>query len=292
MLTPKKKQPIVEFPAKKFLRSWAVTMTIGSLPMTAAFAQDKSEAVASERPPIHFQVLQGWKIDLGNRSIFLNRVAPPVLSPAPLAPPPAPAPTAGEVAKAEAEEARTPQKKSEVLFLSATVYDRSVTEVRSFGGEREYSFLTNIDFNLLAGVASFETADTAYLLILGVGNESHEEVEAFNKRAAEQGESKEAFKRIPPLETFSKTRSEYVIAEDEPNVQPPAETLAALDALHVFYDTNRERLAEGYAKREVARVGQERWLKENPPVPKDTVVNFWPGKNTVILEGQRKGAKP
>ncbi len=177
-----------------------------------------------------------------------------------------------------------------MLFLSATVYDNNVTEVRSFAGERECRFLSNIDFNLLAGLGKFETAETAYWLILGVGNETREEVEAFNKRALLQGQ-KDGFKRIPQRETFSKIRSEYVIAEEEPNAQPPAEILTALDALHVFYDVNRERLAIEYAKREAARIEQEQWLKEHPPKPQDTIVNFWPGKNTVILDGKSRGAK-
>lgn len=255
-----------------------------------AAAQQNAAPAAQAQKDIQFRVLRQTQINLGDHKLILNRVAPPVFPPAPPAISPAPAPTVQEVAEAEAAVAGTPQKKNEVLFLSATVYDNNVTEVRSFAGEREYRFLSNIDFNLLAGLGSLETEDTAYWLILGVGNETREEVEAFNKRAVLYGQ-KDGAKRIPQRENFSKTRSEYVIAEDEPNAQPPAEILAAIDALHVFYDANRERLAIEYANREAARNQQEQWLRENPSKTQDTIVNFWPGKNTVILDGQSKRAK-
>ena len=250
-----------------------VAVSMMALQCPSVIAQT-GKAENPERPAINFRVLQGWKVDLGDHAIFLNRVAPPVLPPAPPPPPPAPAPSAVEIATADKPEAGMPQKKTEVLFLSATVFDRQVTEVRTFGGKRDCRFLISIDFNLLAGVGSLETADTDYLLILGVGNETRGEAEAFNKRAAEDGQ-KDGFKQIPPLESFSKNHSEYVVAQDEPDAQPPAETLAALDALLVFYDANRSKLAEDYAKREAARSAQKQWVKEHPPAPRDTVIHYW-----------------
>jgi hypothetical protein len=136
-----------------------------------------------EAPPIKFQVLQSKRVDLGDRSLILNRVVPQVLPPAP---PPATAVVVTEAGPA-LEEERTPQKKQEVLFLSATVYDRQVTEVRSFAGQREIRIFSNIDFNLLAGVGGFETEDTVYTLLMGLGNETREEIEAFNEQASSEG---------------------------------------------------------------------------------------------------------
>jgi len=64
--------------------------------------------------------------------------------------------------------ARQLVKKSVLLFLSATVYDRNVTEVRGFGTQGEYRIFSNIDFNLLAGLGGFETPDTSYSLLMGL----------------------------------------------------------------------------------------------------------------------------
>ncbi len=211
-----------------------------------------------ELSTVTFRVINTRAIDLGTRSIILNRVVPPQLPPAPALP--ATAPTA-DLADVGATEEIIAEKKHEVLFVSATVYDRQVTEVRWFASGREMRIHSNIDFNLLAGAGSFETADTVYSLIVGLDNQTREEAEALNQQAAAEGLPEHAFKQIPPVEAFSKTRSEYTIAASEAGAAPPEEILEALDALHAFYDANRQRLADDYDKREAARTEQERWLK-------------------------------
>lgn len=231
--------------------------------------------VEESRPAIDFRVLQSWEVNLGNRSIFYNRVAPP-----PALPPQTPAPlpeakplTAEEAAAAEARA----KKKFDALFLSATVYDRSVTELRWWFENREYRAWSNVDFNYFAGAGEIETEDTVYWLIMGLGNDTAESVAAANERAAAEGWN--WHKDLPSAVRFNPARAEYFLAADSKGSEPPAEALAAIDALHRYYDTNRTRLAEEYAKREAARIAQEQWLKEHPPVPKDTVINFWPKKS-------------
>lgn len=227
----------------------------------------------SERLPINFQVLAQRKINLGNRFIIMNRVVPPVL---PEPPPPPPPPTAEELAAMQAAAALwRPLKKYEILFLSATVYDRRVTEIRWFDNQRQYKVFSNIDFNFLAGVNWFETEDTEYMLLMGLGNETSEQAEAFNQRILEQGLPKYLRKEIPSPTEFSSTRSEYAVVEDEQRTAPADWELTALDALHVFYDANKTRLAEEYVKREAENSAREQWLKDHPPFPKNTIINFW-----------------
>lgn len=164
-----------------------------------------------------------------------------------------------------------------MLFLSATVYDRRVTEVRWSAQGRDYRAFSNIDFNYLAGAGEIETADTVYMLVMGLGNGTSEEVAAFNQNAAAQGWP---LKTLPAPESFSQTRSEYRLTGETASTAVP-EALAAMDALHSFFDANRTVLLENYAKREAERITREQWLKGNPPVPKDTVINFWPKKSTL-----------
>lgn len=269
--------------------------TLAALAITAlltvfAAGQEIPVESKSEAPPIKFQVLQSKRIDLGDRALILNRVVPPILPPAPAA---AAIAAKAESAEIAVEEDRGPQKNQEVLFLSATVYDRQVTEVRCFAGQREFKIFTNIDFNLLSGQGGFETNDTVYTLLLGLGNETREEVEAFNERAAKEGWPQHSFKQIPAPESFSKIRSEYTVADGDESKAPPEAILKAFDALHTFYDANRQRLAEDYAKREIARVERERWLEEHPPVAKDTVINYWIGEGaTRILDKRSMGGRP
>lgn len=242
----------------------------------AQTAETGEQAFQAEPAPIRFQVLKQRSFNLGDRALIINRVVPPILPALPPEPPPPPPPTAEEIAVAKAAWERSgPHKKYEMLFLSTTVYDRKVTELRWFQNQRECRVFSNIDFNFLCGAGEFETEDTVYMLMMGIGNETSEQVEGFNQYARENGWPKRSQKQIPALETFSKTRSEYVVVEDEAHAAPPEEDLAALDALHIYFDANKQRLVEEYTNREAARIAQEQWLKEHPPVPKDIVFNYW-----------------
>ena len=268
--------PATSRPLRSRIRRCATLLLLLVCPLPDVFAQEKAEEGAAEQAPTSFRVLKSHSINLGNRSLIINRVVPPVLPEPPTKPVP---PTAEQIAAAEAADAaealRHPPKKYEVLFLFTTVYDRKVTEIRGFGGKGEFRLFSNIDFNYLAGMGSFETQDTAYTLLMGVDNETAEEAAAFNQYAAEQGWPKQYWKQIPPLETFNKTRSEYAALEGDARTLPSEEDLTALDALHVYYDANTQWLIEEYHKREAANAERARRLKEHPPVPKDTIINFW-----------------
>lgn len=232
------------------------------------------EATGETGARLNFRVIDGIEVKLPTRSIFYQRVAPPKPLP-PRLPAPAPETTPLSPAEAAAAKARA-QKKFDVLMISATVYDRRVTELRWYVGGHEYRAWSNIDFNYIAGHGEIETEDTVYLLIMGIGNDSAEAVEAANQNAAAFGSSWR--KELPTAESFSGKRSEYLLANVEKETPPP-EALAPLDALHTYYDANRQRLAEEYIRREANRSAREQWLKEHPPVPQNTVINFWPKKS-------------
>ena len=66
---------------------------------------------------------------------------------------------------------------------------------------------------------------------------------------------------------------------------------SAATAIHRYYDANRPKLMEDYQTREAMRAEQEKSVKANPPVPKDTVINFWPAAPKQIQEMLNKGEK-
>ena len=214
-----------------------------------AHSQDPPKAPSTAD---NLRILSSRKVDLGDRSIQLNRVAPPVLPP-----PPPPAKVAAAANAAEASQ--PPEKKHEVLFLSTTVYDRKVTEVRGFADGRPFRVFSNIDFNLFAGAGELETPDTIYLLMLAIENEP----------SAEPG------RRIPAAKDFSGTRSEYAVIEEDADAVPAEAMLKTLDALHVYFDANKQRLAKGAIQREAARAAEQRRLQEHPPAPQDVVIHYW-----------------
>lgn len=233
-------------------------------------------AATESKPVLNLKVLDSVEVRHPDRSVFYQRVAPPTAPPRRT---PAPVPVAQPLSLEEtaAQEARA-SKQFEVLMIFATVYDRRVTELRWSVGEHQYRAWSSIDFNDFAGTTEIETSDTVYLLILGLGNDTAEAVEAANKDAAARG--LRGRKELPVVERFHSKRSGYLLADAE-REEPPPEALAPLDALHIYYDANRERLHEEAGRRTAERLANEQALKEHPPKPKDTVIRFWPKRSRV-----------
>ncbi len=237
----------------------------------SGFAQDAAQpSAAAKLPPL--QILDSLEVRRGQDTTVYQRVEPPVLPPRP----PAPAPSAEEpvAPPLTAEQQRRAAKKSAVVFLSATVYDRQVTEVQWFENGRGYRAFSNADFNLLAGRGEIETEDTIYWLLMAVGNMTAEEVAAQNERIAADGLPL-APRQIPVPENFSATRAEYVLAEGSVVPFPSAETLAALDALHVFYDANKAALVEEQTRRAAENAVRAEAERIKASQPKRTVIQFW-----------------
>ena len=240
----------------------------------------------AERPFINFEVLQTSRINLGNRSAIFNLVAPPVLptAPTPVAPVAAQPPTAAELQAAE----QRMLKKEVALFISATVIDRSVTSLSWQQEGRRYRAFSNVDFNFLCGINGIETADSVYWFIMGLGNETREEAEVLRAAAAEHGLPEFAVP-VPLLSEFSATRAEYAVVGEAETA--PTDAFKGVDALHVYFDAHREQLIADYAKRTAENAAREQWLKDHPPVPQDTVINFWPVKST-NYPAQQNGGQP
>jgi len=256
-------------------------ITLAVLLMATTTWAQQAAAPTQAKPVFELKVLESIEVKFPGRSVFYQRVAPPTAPPART---PAPTPVVQPLSLAEsaAAEARA-KKKSDVLMLSATVYDHRVTELRWRSGNRQYRAWSNIDFNYLAGHTEIETDNIVYFLIMGLGNETRESVAEWNRFAPEWERLAAAdglagqweTKAVPDLAKFPAGRSTYLLSGD-----PPADdSLAALDALHRYYDANRIQFVADYAKREAERTAHEQWLKEHPPAPQDTIINFWPKKS-------------
>ena len=242
-----------------------------------AMAQQEAAPAVQAPPEIPFRILRQTQFDLGDHKLILNRVAPPVV---PLAPAKIPQEVARPAPAAEVEDAGKAAKAYGILFLSATVHDHQFSEIRWVDGVHQWSAFSNMDFNLLEALGSIETADTEYTLLMAIGNESNQSAvagESSERDGTGDQEEKASVnaKRFPLLEKLGTTRAQYLIVDDESGGPPSAKDLAVLDALHLYYDANRERLADEHAEREAANAERERRLKEHPPVKKDTVIHYW-----------------
>jgi hypothetical protein len=242
---------------------------LGCISLTAQmFADDTSGnpdsgSAAPAAPPINFQVLQATKIDLGNRSMIYNLVAPPVIPPIPAtAPAPSPPPPAAD--------ANTPQQqpalKNVALFFSATVYDRGVTQLIWSDVNGRHTAYSNVDFNYFSGFITLTTTDTSYFMVMGLVNSTQAQAASDNVQ-------------IPILPQFNPAAAQYVLAQDGSN-PPTDDSLKWLDAMHAYFGANSQQMIDSYNAAQAAQAAQAQWLLAHPPVPQDTTINLWPINST------------
>jgi hypothetical protein len=268
-----------KFLPKRFLRLPLAALALTLFP-AFAHAQDPYPAPTPPDPlaGVPVQVLDQQQVEIGTHKITFNRIAPPTFparTPAPQAAPTAQTTNRSPQTRSVIRSAQTNDtgisqpKQGKILFLSATVYDRQFTEVRSYGGvSPELRAYVNIDFNYFSTVSEIETADTVYLLMFGLGNDT---ADALVQRGGQP----------PNLAAFPQDRSAYQIIEG--SVADHAEDIAALDALCVYYDVNKAQMVAAYNQQQADNAARAQWLKDHPPVQPDTVINYWPVKNSVYL---------
>lgn len=247
--------------------------------------QREAERLVRLTSRVNFRVLERKEVDLGERKIIMNRVAPPVLEARPV-----------ETVRTEADQPRFSEaeieemmrryqeKEHRTIMLSATVYDRQFTELRWNHGGEQFLAYSSIDFNLMRGVADFETEDAFYVFFLGIGNEDSETIEERNRLAKEQGWEGYVERQIPQIPAFTPGRAEYAIIADDPDIIKRDDVFDPIDALHAYFEQNERRLRIEYQRTEALNEARKRYEAANPEEPKDTVINFWPVRGSVYQQ--------
>jgi hypothetical protein len=248
------------------------TKTVTAFAVAFASYGFAQENAAPTPPPKAFHILDQREVWVGGRTITYNRVAPPVFASSSPSPTPSPTPPVGKRIRSMQQQAA---KKTVMLSVSATVYDRQITLVRWSDKSGTHRAFSNVDFNYFSGTPVVETADTSYFLIMGLGNETHGQAATDNIP-------------LPVLAYFSGTGAQYAVIQDG-STPPTEESLKQIDDLHAYFNANKQWMIDEYNKRQQADAKRQQWLKDHPPVPKDTVINFWPKKSSVYLSGQNQG---
>lgn len=219
-----------------------------------------------------WRILDSQTVDLGSRFITYNRVATPELKPTP-----APTPVVEVVVATELEEIAPWGAKRDVsAFLSCTIYDKQFTVVEWQEDGQWVRFLSTINFHYLRGLSGFETANSYYSFFMMPGDSSREEFEEWRQFLARnsfgfQPSPSWPFALLRQQEQTGKSVWQLLSAEPV-----SGEVLRTIEDLHRYFDINREGLIRSYEEREAVRLAQEKWLQENPPTPKNTVVEFFP----------------
>lgn len=250
------------------------------LPAGSLLASDlqPSPPPISQPIPGSFKLLERKVVHKGGRALIFDRITPPRFT-RPL-PPAAPVLSAEELAVSEARAL----KNHGLLTMGATVYDREVTELHWTCGGRPHVAYSNIDFTLIAGLGTFETADTVYSLILGWGQATRASVE-----------QPQGGRVIPALADFPADASVYFISPEEVFTAEDEPVLLALDALHEYFDGHRAQITAAFEERQrlqAEHLARVLWAKDHPTPPQATVIRVWDRPASAAKAGKLNGGQP
>jgi len=251
------------------------TVVVGALFVATSL---RAEEVQSDKEqPRQLRVLDSQEVNMGSRSIIYNRVETPVLKPQPAAIEQPTVSVAEHVPTAEelAEMRRWEAMNHVSLLLSCTVYDNQLTEVRFRHGDSEVVFWSTINFNSLSQLMDLQIKDTYYNIFMAVGDSTKGEFDQQNAELLRTGRSD-----LVSIWPNGLLKSVHASGKSAWHITSkgsiPPEALLAIEDLHSHFDANRDALIAQHAEREAARIAHERWIQENPPQPKDTVIQFFP----------------
>ena len=221
-----------------------------------------------------FRVLRSWRVNLSGHSIIYNRVEAPLVPSQPLIP--AALPTTAQPNLPEPSK----EKAQRTVSLSATVYDRRITDLNWFHGTKQIRVFSNIDFIYFATLGNIETSDVDYELVFGLGTASSD---SDSVDTGTLGWLAQARLQLPNLTLSPAASASYLIADGA--VADDPDGFAVLDTIHAYFNAHRTELIQSYRKQAAEAAAQQFQLRLHPPVVKDTVINFWPKRGSIHLNG-------
>jgi hypothetical protein len=272
---------------KNFYRRKAGAMIAGLLaavlaaPVGGVVAQvsaNNGSADASSLDPLRVakKILDRHEVDLGNRTITYDRLETPKLKPVPT-PTPVLRRMEAVPSATELEQMRkTAEKRFASVFLQCTLFNKEFTEVEWNEEGVNLAFLTTANFQYLSQLLDFETGTSECSFLMGWGEGNRAEFEAMNRvYATRRGTGRKP--RSWPSSLIQQQKRTGKSAWQLVSTGPvPPEVLKVIEALHTYYDANATKLAAEFRQREAEQAAHERWLKNNPPIPRDTTVEYFP----------------
>jgi hypothetical protein len=214
-------------------------------------------------------------------------------------PPPLPAlPPEDPAIISRLSELRENYRGTELVFLSATVYDNNRTFLRIYPNGRADGSVTawsNIDFHHFCGFSTYRVKDAEdgtlydYGLLMGIGGI---DTRRWKEMAEAQGIEYKGpeIPEIPIMPDLTNGGPSFVLVEGDTQ----SSAMDTLEQIHDLYRNEGARMEAAYHAREKARAERKAYLLANPPKPKDVTIQFWKRNNpspkgVQALEG---GAQP
>ena len=204
---------------------------------------------------------EGHGILANGQTVIVREVEPPkAKKPSPLA-------TTETVAATSKDQAaavfRThTDKEAQPVFLSATVYDGTLSRLSWRHADVHYVAYTNADFKLLRGVNSIETEAVDFLFLMNIG-----------AAGLSDPYPNEA---LPDLDLFAANRSEYLLIQGDVSNEL---AVAGVEALLSYYDEHLPLLKVQLQRREALAAAKARYDANNPKEQEPFIMQFWIPEN-------------
>jgi hypothetical protein len=168
---------------------------------------------------------------------------------------------------------------TELVFLSATVYDHNRTLLRIYPNGRVGDSVTawsNLDFNHFCGFSIYRVKDAQdgklhdFGLLMGIGGiDTRRWKEIAEARGIEYKGPE--IPEIPKMTDLVAGVPSFVVVEGD--VESPA--MDTLEQIHDLYRKEGARMVAAYHARVKAHAERKAYLLANPPKPEDIVIKFW-----------------
>lgn len=209
----------------------------------------------------------------GTINVTVQMVADPNL---PDPPPPLPAlPPDDPAVIARLEELRENYRGTDLLFLSATIYDNHRTLLRIYPNGKVDEMVTawsNLNFNHFTGFGCYRVklpdgSVYDFGLLMGIGNMNTSRMSQIAEKAGREYEPP----AIPELLDLAIGGPAFQLVAGD--AESPA--MDTLEQVHDLYRKEGERMETAYHERVRARAERKAYLLANPPKPEDVTIRFW-----------------
>ena len=210
-------------------------------------------------------------------------------------PPPLPAlPPDDPAVIARMEEFRKNYRGTELVFLSATVYDNRRTLLRIYPNgkvDKQVAAWSNLNFSHFSGFSTFRVRDKDgafhdFGLLMGIGSTDTVKI---RERLARYGHDYDE-PEIPEIPDFAVAGPSFTVLEGDAD-SPAMDTL---EQVHELYRKEGARMEAAFHAREKAYAERKAYLLANPPKPEDVTVQFWKrnSPSPAGVKTLKEGAQP
>lgn len=227
-----------------------VTPVLGQTAATEVLEDNEAPVFVPPAPlssSLQLEVVSTYQEVIGGKTVTIHRVKKPDLpesNPAPVSPPAA-SPVSGETAPF-------------FLTIGSTTYDGEVSYLQWTYQGAAYEAWSNVDFDLLEAVTSFQSQGVKYNCMI-----------LHNRIALAEGESTPWHPELP-----TDAVAFAVVTGDEDN----EEAIAPVLALHEVMVAEEQYLTVLAQQRKDYREDRKQWLEANPPATNDVTINLWKNK--------------